>query len=180
MYCKSCGTQLQDGSVFCTECGAKQSSEYGNVIARQKVKKPIYKKWWFWLILFVIGSAMNAINSSSYKEQEVTIDAALFDKNVKAQIFEIDTVGAIGEIKTRTYYEIGFVSIYLSDSDFWENTNEVDRKDFLKVIGDLMVVMADKSVPESFGGNVGVETTLYSTYGTELGKRTVTGDIKLS
>lgn len=43
--CKSCGSEIAANAKICPQCGAKN-------------KKPIYKKWWFWLILvfFFIGS----------------------------------------------------------------------------------------------------------------------------
>ena len=74
MKCKNCGTEFEEG-VFCPECGTK----YGNNIQDEKeVKKeetinhelkddfveevnelgktsPFYKKWWFWLIVLVLG-----------------------------------------------------------------------------------------------------------------------------
>ena len=44
--CKNCNNPLPEKATVCPSCGAKN-------------KKPIYKKWWFWLIiaLIVIGAA---------------------------------------------------------------------------------------------------------------------------
>ena len=36
--CKTCGNQIATNAKACPNCGAK-------------IKKPIYKKWWFWLII---------------------------------------------------------------------------------------------------------------------------------
>jgi len=56
MVCKKCGQQIDDNVAFCVHCGAKVK---GNTSATDK--KPLYKKWWFWLIvvlvaLYIIGS----------------------------------------------------------------------------------------------------------------------------
>ena len=64
MYCKKCGTEMQDDVLFCPNCGAEvspttsqseQSSKDDN--KQQKgtnVKKPIQKRWWFWAIIGVV------------------------------------------------------------------------------------------------------------------------------
>ncbi|WKY46921.1 zinc-ribbon domain-containing protein [Eubacteriaceae bacterium ES3] len=37
MYCKNCGKEIPDNSVFCTNCGAKQTSSSGSVQPSQPV-----------------------------------------------------------------------------------------------------------------------------------------------
>ena len=54
MFCKKCGKEIDDKAVVCVHCGV--------AVKEQKVKKPLYKKWWFWaaiVIVFVgiVGSA---------------------------------------------------------------------------------------------------------------------------
>lgn len=51
--CKNCGIPLPEKATVCPSCGAKN-------------KKPIYKKWWFWLIivLIVAGIISNRSNES--------------------------------------------------------------------------------------------------------------------
>lgn len=39
--CKTCGAQIAKNAKFCPQCGGKN-------------KKPIYKKWWFWVIIGLI------------------------------------------------------------------------------------------------------------------------------
>jgi predicted amidophosphoribosyltransferase len=39
--CKGCGKQIDAGSSSCPHCGLK-------------IKKPLYKNWWFWLIVAVV------------------------------------------------------------------------------------------------------------------------------
>ena len=47
MNCKKCGKQIEDGFNNCPNCGE-------SVAAKTKQKKPIFKKWWFWLIIAVV------------------------------------------------------------------------------------------------------------------------------
>ena len=61
-FCKNCGAQLNEGSKFCENCGAPVNEErtISNVVVSEskgkteKIKKPIYKKWWFWLICAIL------------------------------------------------------------------------------------------------------------------------------
>ena len=39
--CKACGQEIAKSAKTCPHCGAKN-------------KKPIFTKWWFWLIIAVI------------------------------------------------------------------------------------------------------------------------------
>lgn len=56
MECKKCGTNY-DGA-FCPNCGVPSNPT--------KVKKPIYQKWWFWVILGIAAIAI--IGSSGSNE----------------------------------------------------------------------------------------------------------------
>lgn len=43
--CKECGHEIAESAKVCPNCGAK-------------VKKPVYKRWWFWALLVVIIIAL--------------------------------------------------------------------------------------------------------------------------
>ncbi|MDC1001506.1 hypothetical protein OAS89_03375 [Alphaproteobacteria bacterium] len=87
-------------------------------MAEEKLKKPIYKKWWFWVILLIIGAIGAgskdgednvAINKSSNKEIvpiSVSIGELLSSYNdnevgadVKFKGKYIQTSGIVGDIK---------------------------------------------------------------------------------
>ena len=46
MYCKYCMRQIDDDVLFCPACGKPQKGS---------AKKPIYKRWWFWVIVVLIA-----------------------------------------------------------------------------------------------------------------------------
>lgn len=46
--CKACGAEIAKSAKSCPHCGAKN-------------KKPIYKKWWFWVIILIL---VNTIGNS--------------------------------------------------------------------------------------------------------------------
>ena len=83
MYCKHCGAEIANDTRFCPNCGAsteddqakipvgpgsgvpQNQTDYSQISFDQKssgkkskTKKPIYKRWWFWVIiaLIIIGS----------------------------------------------------------------------------------------------------------------------------
>ena len=67
MFCKYCGSSIPDGARFCTECGTQIAAAptddsavgYSTVSgyvsvpvnAPEAARRPLYKRWWFWLIL---------------------------------------------------------------------------------------------------------------------------------
>lgn len=58
--CKSCGNDLASSAKNCPNCGAKN-------------KKPIFKKWWFWLIIvFVLIGIISASGSGDDTGAETT------------------------------------------------------------------------------------------------------------
>lgn len=58
--CKACGEEIAKNAKKCPHCGAKN-------------KKPLYKKWWFWLILvLVISSFGNAGNNNATEPTPTT------------------------------------------------------------------------------------------------------------
>lgn len=74
MKCNQCGTQFE--GKFCPNCGAPAQAETPAVeqapvmpVASVKAKKPIYKKWWFWVIIAVVAigiiGSINGGNESS-------------------------------------------------------------------------------------------------------------------
>ncbi len=62
MLCKKCGHIIPEDAIVCTKCGTMV-----------KRKRPVYKKWWFWMLmgfatiitLAAIGSSGNSVDVSN-------------------------------------------------------------------------------------------------------------------
>lgn len=57
-FCKNCGTQLDNNMKVCPQCGTKNTG----------AKRPIYKKWWFWVIIVAIILAVIGAGNSGPKK----------------------------------------------------------------------------------------------------------------
>lgn len=79
MKCSHCGAEFEGN--FCTACGAKAepcpqpSPEIPTDRPRsQKLKKPIYKKWWFYVIVAVVVIAIAGRISGGSKSEKIDWD----------------------------------------------------------------------------------------------------------
>ncbi len=79
MYCSHCGKPLPDNAVYCPNCGTRTtvSSYYAPPAPTQPTsqpsafrayyRKPVTRRWWFWVLIIciffcIIGSASNSSN----------------------------------------------------------------------------------------------------------------------
>lgn len=100
--CKFCGTELKETDKFCTNCGKKR-----NV----KSKKPLFRKWWFWIVgLVVIGvitiGGMDAVSEFATKTPSA-IDTPMVDKvdeTVGLKLLQSIVESTIGDYYD--YYEV--------------------------------------------------------------------------
>lgn len=109
MSCNVCGT-VYDGK-FCPNCGAPAvaethiSSEQVGVNQKEtKVKKPFYKKWWFWVIVAVIiigtiGSSGDETDASSDTGVDTSISSQQDEKNKDENI----VIKSINNFITKEY-----------------------------------------------------------------------------
>lgn len=114
MNCNVCGT-VYDGK-FCPNCGAPAVAEGSNsseqVVVNQtkaKVKKPFYKKWWFWVIVAVIiigaiGSSGDETDTSSDKGVDTSVSSQQTEENQEKD----SIIKSINNFTTKEYsLEIG-------------------------------------------------------------------------
>lgn len=64
-FCQFCGTKIDGECAFCPACGRSLSGNMAHGYQSQAQgmyytapKKPLYKRWWFWLLLIVITLAV--------------------------------------------------------------------------------------------------------------------------
>lgn len=62
-YCKHCMRMIEDDAQFCPACGKPQNG---------KVKKPIYKKWWLWVIVVMVLLVSCMGSSTAPSETKLT------------------------------------------------------------------------------------------------------------
>ena len=73
MICKKCGQEVDKKAVVCTQCGCK-------------IKKPIFKKWWFWAIVVVVVIAI--ANSSGNNETAPKNDSTPVQNQTEEIVYE--------------------------------------------------------------------------------------------
>lgn len=84
MKCPMCGKEVMQGASFCDSCGSSMSQEnnsptvpYMNspvVHTNTHNKKPVYKKWWFWVIIVlaivVVSGSFGSKDNKDNKEND--------------------------------------------------------------------------------------------------------------
>ena len=65
MYCRNCGQQVDETQTVCPNCGAAQN-EVVKIV--EKPKKPITKRWWFWVIIVFLAFSLLGRGPSSNRE----------------------------------------------------------------------------------------------------------------
>lgn len=71
--CRACGKEIAKNAKACPHCGAKN-------------KKPLFKKWWFWVIVVLllgsIGNAGNDVgNEGTVNDDTLSVETAPFPDN---------------------------------------------------------------------------------------------------
>jgi len=72
MICRKCGKEIENGAAVCTYCGVTF-----------KRKKPVYKKWWFWVLMgFATIISVGIISSS----EDTSIDTSSTISSVSSAV----------------------------------------------------------------------------------------------
>jgi RNA polymerase subunit RPABC4/transcription elongation factor Spt4 len=80
--CKSCGKELAKSAKTCPSCGAKN-------------KKPIYKRWFFWLIAIII---LIFVISATGDDDETIENEAQEIQTEEKEVYSIGEVVTVGDI----------------------------------------------------------------------------------
>ena len=135
MKCKSCGAEF-DGK-FCPYCGEKQVEDTANgneipvknidVQPKSKAKKPIYKKWWFWVIAVLLLFGI----IGSFGEDSSDNDASEFNwSNMTLGSMLPTPESTLGKnlINTEDYLSIDILDV--SPEEYQEYVNACREKGF--------------------------------------------------
>lgn len=135
--CPNCGASISDGAKFCTNCGSRN----------EKPKKPIYKKWWLWVIVaIVLLSAVGAGGEkNSVKEPDIPTNTT---QDERPQPTETQTLPAEAPKQEEP-----------------DNTDEsqADKEAQKQAALAIMKVQFDKILSENFGENYALEVDDTST-----------------
>jgi len=96
--CKSCGKEVAKSAKSCPNCGAK-------------IPKPIFKRWWFWVLVIIILSAIVS-GAGGNDGTKSTIQSASTASTTKATIDSASTIETSSEsttVSTTTAEEIKFI-----------------------------------------------------------------------
>ncbi|MDR1463884.1 MAG: zinc-ribbon domain-containing protein [Oscillospiraceae bacterium] len=53
MFCENCGVPMIESAKFCENCGTRMPIASAPTTPQPTQKKPLYKRWWFWLIVLL-------------------------------------------------------------------------------------------------------------------------------
>lgn len=122
MLCPKCKKEIADGAQFCPECGVDVT----------KKKKPITKKWWFWVIIAVVLIALiGSVSGGSNDNADTSADAGIEQSDdsgaekTTAKVTEATTVKnvfSVGESVTDGVLKITYVS-----AEEWSGYNQYSK-----------------------------------------------------
>ncbi|MBE6915993.1 MAG: zinc ribbon domain-containing protein [Ruminococcaceae bacterium] len=70
MKCKKCGQEIDKKAEICVHCGCK-------------IKKSIFKKWWFWVLSLIVVCSIFSSPNSTEKGEVVKVDSG--EQSVKVE-----------------------------------------------------------------------------------------------
>ncbi len=170
MKCKNCNQEIEKKAVVCPGCGCK-------------VKKPIYKKWWFWVIIAIVivaigssaGNETSTVETDTNKVSEEIVYEAV---DLMTMMDELDA-NALKAEKTynNKYVEVtgkianfdsdgSYISIKPTSADEWFFDSAMcyikndDQLNFLleKSVGDIVTIKGKvKSVGEVLGYSIDIK-----------------------
>ena len=129
MKCNQCGTQFE--GKFCPNCGAPAQAETPAVeqapvmpVASVKAKKPIYKKWWFWVIIAVVAiGIIGSVNGGNESSTNTDNGSSVVQSGDETNNDTTDNKTDSNKITV-----IDFSAMNKADIENWATTNKVTVK----------------------------------------------------
>ena len=162
MKCNQCGTQFE--GKFCPNCGAPAQAETPAVeqapvmpVASVKAKKPIYKKWWFWVIIAVVViGIIGSVNGGNESSTNTDNGSSVVQSGDETNNDTTDNKTDSNKITV-----IDFSAMNKADIENWATTNKVTVKfseEYSDSIASGSVVSQSKKANETVkeGGTINV------------------------
>lgn len=92
--CKTCGKEIAKTAKVCPSCGAK-------------VKAPVYKKWWFWLIMIIV---IGSLGSSPENTTNINSSTLVSSNNTETEI-----IYNIGDTVSTNTFELTLTNVELKN-----------------------------------------------------------------
>ena len=172
MNCKKCGQEVDKKAVVCPGCGCK-------------IKKPIYKKWWLWVIVAVVAiiigtsggsndsTTVSNTDSTSNAAEEITYEVVdlqtMFDEldeNAMTAETNYQKKSIEFECKIKSFDSDGsYISVEPVGADEWNFSSAMcyiknnEQKNFLieKNVGDTITIKGKvKSIGEVMGYSIDI------------------------
>ena len=172
MKCQKCGQEVDKKAVVCPGCGCK-------------IKKSVFKKWWFWLIIAIIAIAVvtsgngndEAGDDESIPQQTQTQEIVYEQVDLQVMFDDLDANAMKAEnLYQKKYIEFSgkitnfdsdgrYVSVEPVNADEWNFTTAMcyikndTQKSFLieKNVGDIITVKGKvKSIGEVLGYSIDI------------------------
>ncbi|MEE0808624.1 MAG: zinc ribbon domain-containing protein [Acutalibacteraceae bacterium] len=150
MICPKCKTQFNGN--FCPKCGTQFNQNFyhsGYNSPYNKTNKPIYKKWWFWVILIVIVSVLftnsknNITNNKNLSDNKIDING-IINNNACYKVSDSNLIFSQTKDSAFVYYEItnmGDTNLYLKSAVFDiqdKNGHLLQTEDFISSCPDII------------------------------------------
>ena len=153
MKCNQCGTQFE--GKFCPNCGAPAQAETPAVeqapvmpVASEKAKKPIYKKWWFWVIIAVVAiGIIGSINGGNESSTNTDNGSSVVQSGDETNNDTTDNKTDSNKITV-----IDFSAMNKADIENWAATNKVTVKfseDYSDTVASGSVISQNKKANET-------------------------------
>lgn len=129
MKCNQCGTQFKGN--FCPNCGAPAQTETPIAeqtsvipVASVKVKKPIYKKWWLWVIIaFAVIGIIGSINGGNKSSANTDNGSSVIQSGDETNNDTTEKKADSNKIAV-----VDFSAMSKADIENWATTNKVTVK----------------------------------------------------